>query len=96
MEKVFATGRGMGMTLPHPEAAVDFKDTLFETPLSMSQFVFNQAAVFTSAIFDGYAWFDSTIFQRGRVVRPAPRVPAENRAVDHAYPPAMAEVKTAA
>ena len=62
VEKVFATGRGMGMTLPDPEAAVDFKDTHFETPLSMSQFVFNQAAVFTSAIFDGYAWFDSATF----------------------------------
>lgn len=42
------------MALPDPEAAGDFKDTHFETPLSMSQFVFNQAAVFTSAIFDGY------------------------------------------
>ena len=50
------------MTLPDPEAAVDFKDTHFETPLSMSQFVFNQAAVFTSAIFDGYGWFDSATF----------------------------------
>ena len=47
VEKVFATGRGMGMTLPDPEAAVDFKDTHFETPLSMSQFVFSQAAVFS-------------------------------------------------
>ena len=62
VEKVFATGRGMGMTLPDPEAAVDFKDTHFETPLSMSQFVFTQAAVFTSATFDGYAWFDSATF----------------------------------
>ena len=62
VEKVFATGRGMGMVLPDPEAAVDFKDTHFETPLSMSQFVFTQAVVFTSATFDGYAWFDSTTF----------------------------------
>ena len=45
VEKVFATGRGMGMVLPDPEAAVDFKDTHFETPLSMSQFVFTQAVV---------------------------------------------------
>ena len=62
VEKVFATGRGMGMVLPDPVAAVDFKDTHFETPLSMSQFVFTQAVVFTSATFDGYAWFDSTTF----------------------------------
>lgn len=62
VEKVFATGPGMGMTLPDPEAAVDFKDTHFETPLSMSQFVFTQAAVFTSATFEGYAWFDSATF----------------------------------
>ena len=62
VEKVFATGRGMGMVLPDPEAAVDFKDTHFETPLSMSQFVFTQAVVFTSATFDRYAWFDSTTF----------------------------------
>ena len=62
VETVFVTGRGMGMTLPDPEAAVDFKDTHFSTPLSMSQFVFNRAAVFTSAIFDGYAWFDSATF----------------------------------
>ena len=62
VEKVFATGRGIGMTLPDPDAEVDFKDTHFAAPLSMSQFVFSQAAVFTSATFDGYAWFDGAMF----------------------------------
>jgi hypothetical protein len=51
VKKVFAAGRGMGMTLPDPETAVDFKDTHFATPLSMSQFVFSQAVFFTSTTF---------------------------------------------
>ena len=64
VQKVFATGRGMGMTLPDPEAEVDFKDAHFATPLSMSRFVFSQAAVFSSSTFDGYAWFDGATFSR--------------------------------
>jgi hypothetical protein len=62
VEEVFANGRGSGLALPDPGEAVDFKGTNFAAPLSMSRFVFNQAAVFTSATFDRDAWFDSATF----------------------------------